>query len=123
MRNFGQTYDPDVPIHSRYSLVGARFQQFAGDDFLHSEHYSVFASDANSGTTVLDRFHCIFDLETISYFSNSNSPTNCWEQKLRQGVRTWKFRPSGEKTEFERSYPVPIDVYVEGSISINLIED
>lgn len=24
---------------------------------------------------------------------------------------TWKFLPSGEKTEFERSYPVPIDVY------------
>lgn len=24
---------------------------------------------------------------------------------------TWKFLPSGEKTEFERSYPVPIDVW------------
>ena len=24
---------------------------------------------------------------------------------------TWKFRPSGEKMELERSYPVPIDVY------------
>ena len=24
---------------------------------------------------------------------------------------TWKFRPSGEKTEFVRSYPVPIEVY------------
>lgn len=24
---------------------------------------------------------------------------------------TWKLRPSGEKTEFERSYPVPMDVY------------
>lgn len=25
-------------------------------------------------------------------------------------ISTWKLRPSGEKTEFERSYPVPIDV-------------
>jgi hypothetical protein len=25
---------------------------------------------------------------------------------------TWKFRPSGEKIEFARSYPVPMDVCV-----------
>lgn len=28
---------------------------------------------------------------------------------------TWKLRPSGEKTELVRSYPVPIDVYGQGS--------
>lgn len=26
---------------------------------------------------------------------------------------TWKFRPSGEKTELVRSYPVPIDVLMK----------
>lgn len=28
----------------------------------------------------------------------------------RQWHLTWKFRPSGEKTELDRSYPVPMDV-------------
>jgi hypothetical protein len=26
---------------------------------------------------------------------------------------TWKLRPSGEKTEFVRSYPVPIEVFTD----------
>ena len=30
---------------------------------------------------------------------------------------TWKFRPSGEKMELERSYPVPIDVWREAEES------
>jgi hypothetical protein len=31
---------------------------------------------------------------------------------------TWKFRPSGENTEFVRSYPVPIDVYNEAWLAM-----
>lgn len=31
---------------------------------------------------------------------------------------TWKFRPSGEKTEFVRSYPVPMDVYSKAMLAI-----
>jgi hypothetical protein len=29
-------------------------------------------------------------------------------------MHTWKFRPSGEKTELDRSYPVPIEVCSTG---------
>jgi len=31
---------------------------------------------------------------------------------------TWKFRPSGENTEFVRSYPVPIEVYRSGQLRL-----
>ena len=31
---------------------------------------------------------------------------------------TWKFRPSGENTEFVRSYPVPIEVYRSGELRL-----
>jgi hypothetical protein len=40
-------------------------------------------------------------------------------------VYTWKLRPSGEKTELERSYPVPIEVYemrVLASVSLIAVD-
>ena len=63
IRWVGDTYNTDMPIYCRDSLVGAGFEELGANDLLDSKHNAVLASNADSGAAVLHRFDGIFDLE------------------------------------------------------------
>jgi hypothetical protein len=90
-----KTYDTNVAIDCGYPLVCVLLQQFGGDELLQSEDNTIATSDTDASAAVLDSLHGIFDLD--------------WSlgDRIREGQMivglTWKLRPSGEKTELDRS--------------------
>ena len=56
-------YHANMSIDGRYPIVRTRFQQLAGQDFLDGQDDTIITSNANDGSTILDRFHGVFDLE------------------------------------------------------------
>lgn len=55
-------YNANVTINRSYSLIGARLQKLAGNDFLYCEHNTVFAPDTNGCPSILYRLNGIFYL-------------------------------------------------------------
>jgi len=94
------SHNADMAIHRCYSLVCTGLQKLAGDDLLHGQDHAILASDADSRSSILDCFDCILDL-------SRESCLGFWRASfamMGEGVLlTWKFRPSGENTELERS--------------------
>lgn len=89
------THDAHVAVDGCYPLVGALLEELAADDLLESEDNTVLAANADCRASILYRLLGIFDL------------WNC-ELAVAPGAScrvdgTWKLRPSGEKTELERS--------------------
>ncbi len=57
------TYHTDIAIDRGYPLVRTRLQQFASYDLLHCQNNAIFTSNADAGTSILDCFDRIFDLQ------------------------------------------------------------
>lgn len=57
------TYSTHVSVDCCDTLIGPSLQQLACNDFLHREHNTIFASNSNRGSTILNSLYCIFDLE------------------------------------------------------------
>lgn len=55
-------YNANMTIDSCDSLIRPRLQKFTGDDFLHSQHDTILASNTDSCAAVLDRLDSIFHL-------------------------------------------------------------
>lgn len=60
------TYNTNVSVDSRYSLVGVLFEEFAGDELFEGEDDPILAADADGGAAVLDGLHGVFDLEVAA---------------------------------------------------------
>ena len=91
-----ETHNANMAIHRCYSLVRTRLQKLAGDDLLDGQDHTILASDADGRSSVLDCLDRILDLSREYWLG--------FELSMMVGARlTWKFRPSGEKTELERS--------------------
>ena len=100
----GYVYHTDISIYRRNSLIRPWLVQFACDQLLQCKDDTVFTSYPDCRASVLDCFDCIFYLDLALVKLG-------WGRRLMlEAKRTWKFRPSGEKIELPRSYPVPIDV-------------
>jgi hypothetical protein len=60
------TYNTNVPVHGGYPVVGILLHQFASHELLEREHHAILAADADCGPSILDRLHCVFDLEVAA---------------------------------------------------------
>lgn len=56
------THNANMAIHCCYLLVRTRFQKLARDYLLYSQHDTIFTSDTDSCSSILDRLGCIFHL-------------------------------------------------------------
>lgn len=98
----GWAHNADMAIDRRDFLIGTWLQKLAGDDFLHCQHHTILTPDADSCSSILDCLHSVLYLWGLVSHGGSRGPI-VWSMPRDKVVRTWKFRPSGEKTELERS--------------------
>lgn len=52
-----------MSVYACYPLVASGLEQFGTDDLLTCQHDTMLGSDTDTGTTILNRLHSIFDLE------------------------------------------------------------
>lgn len=97
----GCSHNANVTIHCSDSLISPGLQELAGDDFLDCQHHAILASNADRRASVLDSLHGILHLESCVSRDGVLKADRCRAPK--ESICTWKFRPSGEKTELERS--------------------
>jgi hypothetical protein len=57
------TYGTHVSVDCCDPLIGSSLQQLACDDLLNCEHNTIFASNSNRRSTILNCLYCVFDLE------------------------------------------------------------
>ena len=55
-----------MSVYCSNTLVGTSLQQLTSDHFLNCEHDTIFAPNANGGSTIFYGFDRIFDLEVAS---------------------------------------------------------
>lgn len=88
------THCTNVLVNRRYSLVCARLHELACNQFFKRENDAIFAPYAYRCAAV---FYCLDSVLGLGILS-------VWvERKPSRGELAWKFLPSGEKTELERS--------------------